>query len=243
MTLRPLIAVLLAGLLVCSPQLFAGGVVGSAGPSEKALVRGAPLLQGTNVFSGDVVEVAEGGEGIVTFGHNAMARFGELSAVRASRDANTIGLELLRGRMMYRTTPEQPVVGTFADALVRAGNGQEAIAVVAFRTPTLVVVTAERGSLEVTAGREHRTVTVPQGQAVEVSLSDTPPAATGDNAPPQQDQNNNSKKKSAGMWWTTGVVLVGGGAIGAGLALSSNSTQLTCAQRGALVSPYSFPCP
>jgi hypothetical protein len=242
MTHRPFIAVLLAGLLVCSPALFAGGVVGSAGPSEKAIVRGAPLLQGTNVFSGDVVEVAEGGEGIVTFGHNAMARFTELTAVRASRDANTIGLELLRGRMMYRTTPEQPVVGTFADALVRAGNGQEAVAIVAFRTPTLVVITAERGALEVTAGREHRTVTVPQGQTVEVSLSDTPPSA-GNTPPAQPDQTNNSKKKPSGAMWATGVALVGGAAVGAGLALSQSSTQLTCAQKGALVSPYSFPCP
>ena len=242
MTLRSVIALLLAGLLVCSPQLFAGGVVGSAGPSEKAVVRGAPLLQGTNVFSGDVVEVAEGGEGIVTFGHNAMARFGELSAVRASRDANTIGLELLRGRMLYRTTPEQPVVGSFADALVRAANGQEAVAIVSFRTPTLVVVTAERGALEVTAGRAHRTVTVPQGQTVEVALSDTPPS-TGDTPPSPPDQNNNAKRKPSGAMWATGVVLIGGGALGAALALSQSSTQLTCAQRGALVSPYSFPCP
>ena len=242
--LRHLTVALLVGILVCPPTLLAGGVVGSAGPSEKAIVRGTPLLQGTNIFSGDVVEVSEGGEGIVTFGHNAMARFGENSAVRASRDTNSIGLELLRGRMVFRSTAGQPVVGSFADALVRAESGQDAVAIVAFRTPTLVVITAERGALAVTAGREHRTVAVPQGQSVEVALVDDS-AASGGNTPGAQPQDQNqvtAKRKGAGMWWTTGVVLTGGAAIGAALALSSNEKHLTCPQKDALVSPYSFPC-
>lgn len=217
--------------------------MGAAGPSEKAIVRGAPLQQGTNVFSGDVVEVGPGGEGVVTFGHNAMARFGAETAVRASRDANTIGLELLRGRMLYRTTTEQPVVGTFADASVRAEGSQEAVAIIAFRNPQLVVVTAERGALSVTAGRNHRTVSVPQGQAVEVALLDdnAPNAGNGPNGQPQNQ--NTRKQKPSGAMWATGVVLGGGAALGAGLALSSNETHLTCQQKGALVSPYSFPCP
>ena len=202
-------------------------------------MRGAPLLQGTNVFNGDVVEVGPGGEGALTFGHNAMARLAEQSAVRASRSPKNVGLELLRGRMVYRSTPEQPVVGTFADALVQADNGQEAVAIVGFRNPALVAITAERGPLEVTAGRDHRTVTVPQGQTVEVSLSDLP--ANAGNTPPQEPDNNR-KRKGAGMWWTTGVIIFGGTALGVGLALSSNEPSLTCQQRGALVSPYAFPC-
>jgi hypothetical protein len=268
MGLRHLIIAVVVGALVCPQPALAGGIVGSAGPSEGAMVRGDALQQGANVFSGDVVEVGPGGEGVVTFGHNAMARFAEQTAVRASRDANSIGLELLRGRMVYRTTPEQPVVGSFADALVRSENGQEAVAIVAFRTPTLVVITAERGALAVTAGRENRTVTVPQGQTVEVSLSDTPPDAG--NAPSQQPQDNEQSKRKrepcstrgttpsqqpqddelskrrreqCTMMWTTGVVLLGGAALGVGLGLSGGQPQLTCAQKGALVSPYAFPCP
>ncbi len=243
MTLRHFIIALLGGALVCPPPMLAGGVVGSAGPSEKALVRGAPLVQGTNIFSGDVVEVGPGGEGVVTFGHNAMARFTAETAVRASRDANTIGLELLRGRMIYRTTAEQPVVGTFVDAVVRSENGQEAVAVVAFRNANLVTVTAERGTLEVTAGRNHRTVSVLQGQTVEVAVVDDTAKSAGNTAPDQPQDQNNSKKKPSGAMWTTGVVLGGAAAIGTGLALSNGQTQLTCQQKGALVSPYAFPCP
>jgi hypothetical protein len=243
MNIRHLIIGILAGVLACPPPALAGGVVGSAGPSEKALVRGAPLIQGTNIFSGDVVEVGPGGEGVITFGHNAMARFAAESAVRASRDASTIGLELLRGRMTYRTTADQPVVGTFADATVRSDNGQEAVAIVAFRDPKLVVVTAERGALAVTAGRNKRTVTVAQGQTVEVALVDDTAASAGGSQPAQPQDQNSSKKKPSGAMWTTGAVLVGAAAVGAGLAISNSQTQLTCQQKGALVSPYAFPCP
>lgn len=241
MGLRQLIIATVAAALVFPAPVQAGAIVGAAGPSEGAVVRGIPLQQGTNVFSGDVVEVGPGGEGVVTFGHNAMARFAELSAVRAHREASVIGLELLRGRMAYRTTPEQAVVGLFADAQVRSENGQEAVAIVAFRNPALVAITAERGTLAVTAGRERRTVSVPQGQTVEVALSNTPPS--GDNPPAQQPESQGSSKKPGGaMWWTTGVILGGGAALGTALALRGNQTQLTCPQKGALVSPYSFPC-
>lgn len=242
MIVRRLIIALLAGVLTCPPSVLAGGVVGAAGPSEKTIVRGAPLQQGTNIFSGDVVEVGPGGEGMVAFGHNAMARFGAETAVRASRDDNTIGLELLRGRMTYRTTTEQTVVGTFADASVRPENGQEAVAIVAFRNPKLVLVTAERGVLSVTAGRNRRTVSVPQGQTVEVALVDDNDPNAG-NAPNGQPQNQNgSKPKPSGAMWATGVAIGAGAALGAGLALSQNQTHLSCQEKGQLVSPYVFPC-
>jgi ferric-dicitrate binding protein FerR (iron transport regulator) len=225
---------------VAGGRVLSAGVVGSAGPSVGAIVRGTALQQGTNVFNGDVVEVGPGGEGVVTFGHNAMARVAEQSAVRASRNAKAVDLELLRGRVVFRSTPDQPVVGTFADALVQSESGQEAVAIVGFRNPSLVAITAERGPLKVTAGRDRRTVTVSQGQTVEVSLSDLP--ANAGNTPPQ-DPPDNSKRKGGATWWTTGVILGGGAALGVGLYLSSTQPSLTCAQRGSLVSPYAFPCP
>jgi hypothetical protein len=245
MTLRHLIVALLAVLLACPPPAMAGrAVIGFAGPSAKAIIGGIPLQQGTNVSSGDVIEVAAGGEGVVTFGHNAMARFAAESAVRASRDTTTIGLELLRGAMTYRSTPDQPVVASFVDALVRSEGGKEAVAIVAFRNPALVSITAERGALEVTAGRDHRSVIVPQGQTVEVALVDDTAQNTGNPPPPQSpDDTSNKKKKRGAAAWITGGVLAGGAAIGGGIALSYNQTQLSCQQKGALVSPYAFPCP
>lgn len=243
---RQLIVAVVAGaLMLPAPAQTAEAIVGAAGPSQGAVVRGAALQQGTNIFSGDVVEVGPGGEGVLTFGHNAMARFSEETAVRAFKDANTVGLELLRGRMTYRTTPEQAVVGRFADALVRSENGQEAVAIVGFKSPALVAVTAERGTLEVTAGTTRRTVSVPQGQTVEVALSSTPPGGTppsGESLPASQQPEDREKKKRAGALWTTEVILGGGAVVGTALALARTQTQLTCPQKAALVSPYQFPC-
>ena len=238
-SLRALLIAVIVGVLLSPGPLQAGAVVGSAGPSEGAVVRGVALQQGANIFSGDVVEVAAGGEGVVTFGHNSMARLSELTAMRATKDTNNIALELLRGRMVFRTTPEQPVVGTFADALVRSESGQESVAIVAFRNPELVAITAERGTLAVTAGTEKRTVSVPQGQTVEVSISDNPPS--GANAPaPQQGIPPGQKPAPVGAF-VTGAAIAGA-AVGAGVALSSTQTHLTCPQKGALVSPFQFPC-
>ncbi len=243
MIYRHIIVAVLVGVLASSPPVMAGGaVVGSAGPSEKVVVRGTPLEQGTNIFSGDVIEVGAGGEGVVTFGHNAMARFAAESAVRASRDTTNIGLELLRGQMTFRSTPDQPVVGSFVDALVQANGGKEAVAIVAFRNAKLVAITAERGALDVSAGRDHRTVTVPEGKTVEVALVDdtAPKADNAAGAPPPDNTDSNTKRNVAA--WTTGMILAGGTALGGALALSKNQPQLTCPQKGALVSPYAFPC-
>jgi hypothetical protein len=240
---RPLLAALLSGSLLALPSLSAPLTVAVAGPSKGTTVRGSDMIEGTNIFDSDVVEVGPGGEGVVTFGHNAMARFAEMSAVRAHRDANIIGLELLRGRMVFRTTHEQAVVGRFADAQVRSERGQEAVAIVAFRNPALVIVTAEHGTLAVAAGRERRTVSVPEGQTVEVALSDLPRSGEDPSAQQPGDQDSAKKRRRGAMWWTTGVTLGGGATLGAALALSSHQTSLTCAQKGALVSPYQFPCP
>jgi len=243
MGLRHLIIAVVVGVLVFPPPVLAAEIVGSAGPSQGAMARGASLQQGANIFSGDVVEVGPGGQAVVMFGHNAMARFAEQSAVRATREANIVGLELLHGRMSYRTTPEQPVVGTFADAMVRSEKGQEAVVSVAFRNPSLVVIMAERGALAVTAGCQKRTVTVPQGQTAEVSLSNTPL-----NAGNRPADDNCIGRKPGATWWTTGVVLGGGAALATGLALSATQPKSvitsTCTPTGGTpVSVSTFPCP
>jgi len=212
-------------------------VVGSAGPSTSASVHGVALQQGSNIFSGDVVEVGPGGEGVVTFGHNAMARVSEQSAVQATRGTrNSVGLNLLRGRMVFRTTPEQPVSGSFADAQVISQNGQEAVAIVSYRNPQLVSVTSERGTLSLTAGTERRTVSVPEGQTVEVTLSGAPPSGANPSAQQATGAVANASSKAALV--SAGVAAAAGAAIGPVVA-----AERTCTQKGAPVSPSTFPCP
>ena len=238
MTLRSsLAAIVVAALLFPGPG-WAAAIVGSAGPSTAATVRGVGLHQGSNVFSGDVLEVGPGGSGVLTFGHNAMARFGEETTAQLTRDAHAVGLELLRGRMVFRSTPGQLVEGHVGDAVIRPEKTQEVIASLAYRNPKLVVIASQRGTVLVVTAREGRTVSVAQGQMVELALDDTqptkPPASAGNAPPPPPDQDDHRGRRW-GMWVVLGV----GAVLITGLALSEQQEN-TCP---ANVSPSSFPCP
>jgi hypothetical protein len=238
MVLRSSLAALVVAALLFPSPSWAAAIVGSAGPSTGATVRGAGLQQGSNVFSGDVVEIGPGGSGVLTFGHNAMVRFGEETTAQLSRDSRTVALELLRGRMVFRSTPGQVVEGRVGDATVRAQNLQEVIASLAYRNPKLVVIGAQRGTLLVATAHDGRSVTVPQGEMVEVALDDTvsakPPTAAG-NAPPPPPQTDDHR----GRRWGTWVVLGGGAVLTTGLVLSEQQEN-TCPNQ---VSPSTFPCP
>jgi hypothetical protein len=238
MILRSFLAgIVVAALLFPGPG-WAAAIVGSAGPSTAATVRGVGLRQGSNVFSGDVLEVGPGGSGVLTFGHNAMVRFGEETAAQLSREPGTVALQLLRGRMVFRSTPGQLVEGRVGDAVVRPEKAQEVIASLAYRNPKLVVVAAQRGTLLVATAHDGRTVTVPQGEMVEVALDDTvppkPPTAAGNAPPPPPPSNGPSGKK-----WGTWVVLGGGAVLITGLVLAEQD-ETFCPPN---VSPSTFPCP
>jgi hypothetical protein len=237
MLIRQLLIAVVTGALLC-PAAFptAPQVVGVAGPSKGATVAGAGLQQGTNVANGDIVEVGEGGEGVVTLGHNAMARFGEKSAVRVYGCDRTKTLELLRGRMTYRTTSEQPVEGRIGDAIIRSADGQDAVGIVTLQTPTTATITAEKGTLTVNTA-DGKSAVVRPGETAQVALS----LSTQARRPTPlcgivlADVNPGA--------WTTAVIIGGTTVLGVGIALSSNEKKPTCPQKQALVSPFVFPCP
>ena len=240
MVLRSLLAAIVVFALLFPTPGWAAAIVGSAGPITGATVRGASLQQGTNVFSGDVLEVGPGGSGVLTFGHNAMVRFGEETAARLERQQGTVALELLRGRMVFRSTSGQRVEGHVGDAAILPAQAQEVIASLAYRNPKLVVVAAQRGTLVVATAHDGRSVTVPQGEMVEVALDDDttpakPPTAAGTPPPPPPSNGPSGKK------WGTWVLLGGGAVLITGLILSEqNETTNPCTNQ---VSPAQFPCP
>jgi len=231
-----LVAIIVPALLFPSPS-WAAAIVGSAGPSTAATIRGASLEQGSNVFSGDVLEVGPGGSGVLTFGHNAMVRFGEETTAELTREPAGVALELLRGRMVFRSTPGQWVVGRVGDAAVRPEKTQEVIASMAYRNPKRVVIASQRGTLLVATAHDGKSVTVPPGEMVELALDDTAPVKppTAGAAPPPQVQDDDHRGRKWGMW----VVLGGGAVLATGLALAEQN-ESSCLKN---VSPATFPCP
>ncbi len=238
MVFRQLLAAIVVGVLLC-PAAFpaAPQVVGTAGPSQASTVRGAGLQQGTNVLSGDTVDVGQGGEGVLTFGHNAMARIGEQSSVRTFRYDRTVTLQLFHGRMTYRTTSQQPVEGRLGDAIIRSADGQDAVGIVALQTPTAGTITAEKGTLAVNTAHDGKSAVLRTGETAQVALTLATQAT-----PPTPIRGIVPAAVNSGAW-TTAVIIGGITVLGVGIALSNNEKKPTCPQKQALVSPYVFPCP
>jgi hypothetical protein len=156
---------------------------------------------------------------------------------RAGEPAARYCLRVHRGSPA-RTTPEQHIEVQIGDAVIRPFSGPEVIGVVSFPTPTTGSITAQKGSLSVTTAHDNRSRLVHEGETTTATLS---PAQNATPNPPICGVAAAIPSQPATTAWV--MLGVGAAAIGTGLALSSQQPSLTCAQKGALVSPYQFPCP
>jgi ferric-dicitrate binding protein FerR (iron transport regulator) len=235
---RPLLAAFLSAMLIAAPAFSAAQVAAVAGPSKTATVRGSGVTQGTNVFNGDIVDVGQDGESVLMLGNNSTARVPSDSSVRIFKCRDRSTVQLLRGQVILRTTPEQKVEVQMGDAMIRPFSGPEVIGVVTLPTPTTGSIAAQKGSLSVTTAHDNRSLLVHEGETTTVQLS---PAQNATPNPPICGVAAAVPAHAA----TTAWVMLGVGAtvLGVSLGLSSHQTSLTCAQKGALVSPYQFPCP
>jgi hypothetical protein len=236
--LRRLLAVLLSGMIIVPASLAAPQSVAVAGPSQAATVRGAQLTQGANIFNGDIVEVAQGGDSVLLLGHDASVHLVGDSAVRIFQCGDRSVLQLLRGRVIFRSTPKHVVEVQLGDAVTHPDPSREVIGVVALSSPTTANIAAQKGSLTVTTAHQGKSQLVREGEMTEAKL--TSPANGGTLNPPICGaQAAIATQPNTAAW-----VLVGMGttAIVIALLLGEHQKTLTCAQKGALVSPYQFPC-
>ena len=238
MLFRPLLATVVSATLVALPSLSAPQSAAVAGPSKSALVRGSQMTQGTNVFNGDIVEVAQDGDSVLLLGQNASIHLAGDSAVRFFRCGDTSTVQLLRGQMNFRSTPQRPVQVQLGDATIQPTAGQTVIGGIALTSPTTATLSAQQGSFTVTAAHEGKSVLVNPGESRLATL--TTPANQASPNPPLCGVAAAVPSNGVSTAW----VMIGLGAAGlaTGLALSSHQTSLSCPQKGPLVSPYTFPC-
>ena len=195
------------------------------------------MIQGATIFNGDILEVGQGGESVLMLGHNSTARVPSDSAVRIFKCGDDSTVQLLRGQVILRTTAEQRVAVQVGDAMVRPFSGPEVIGVVSLPTLDTARIGAQKGQLSVTTRHDNMSRLVHEGEATEAKLT---PAQNANPNPPICGVAAAIPSQPASTAW----VMLGLGATGlaVGLGLSQNQTSLTCAQKGALVSPYQFPC-
>ncbi len=235
MIARQLLASVLAGFLAAPAWCATNPVVGTAGPSEAATVRGAGLIPGTTLFSGDIVEVGARGDAALSFGRGSMARLSAETTLRLEKGDSRVAFELLRGRVAFRSSEQLPVEARLADASIRSANGLAAVGVVAFRSPKVVVIWAQKGSLLVSTAHDARNVSLREGESLEMRLQ------------PQDNKQGGGDSRAAGAsapGLSHGqVVLIaiaaGGAAIGAGFAV--RELVLSDSSKTNLVSPFQFP--
>lgn len=244
MRLRRLLALLLSELLLGPTSILTVGaqtktqVAAVAGPSTTTTVRGIAVTQGTDILNGDIVDVQQGGETVLLFGHNALVRVTGDSAVRLFKCSGTGISQVLHGSMVFRSTPQQPVEVQVGDALIRPTGANETIGEVSVATPNAVNITAQKASLAVTTAHDGKTLRIDEGKAVQAELS------TPANATPNPSICGVAAAVASAPSTTVWVMLgTATAAVAAGAGLATTQTSLTCQQKAALVSPYAFPCP
>ncbi len=130
-----------------------------------AQVRGTPLAQSNNIFSGDIVSVGPGGLANISLTGVGILLIRESSQVRIYQEAGETKLSLVAGSTVFCLSSEPVVLSEkAADNLVQAVG------------PSASVSQQEpKGARTVRSGG--RAITLEKGQCVQLTLSDKVPAA------------------------------------------------------------------
>ena len=235
---RQLLASALVALIASPAWPATNPAMATAGPSQEASVHGIVLTSGATLFNGDYVQVGAHGDAALSFGRGSMARLGEETTLQLVKNNNSIAFELLRGRVAFRTSEQLPVEARLADASIRSADGLAAIGVVGFRTPKLVVVTAQKGHLLLSTAHDSRSVSLKEGESVEMRL---------DTADPDQGQDRDHDRRAAGAsapglshrQWVTVAVILGAATLAVGLAIALGA--FGASNKQDLISPFKFP--
>ena len=244
MARRGLAALLIALLAIpaaASPSTGSPAVaipIGTISQSDSAVIGSADAPAGTTVFSGDLIEVRSRGSAWVLLNGGMQVRVSSEGRIRLTElagGANRVEMEILNGAARFRTGEAAPVVARLADATVRAKGTKPAAGLISVLSSRSAIIAAENGELLVSTAHDGRSLTLREGEAVEVTLADAP-------APP--------KPQGGGALGTTKLtgaqIAILGGVVAAVLTaiaikLAMDNKDLTLAQKQNAVSPFKFP--
>jgi len=169
MLTRQALAVILLQLLAV-PGWGGPSVVGNVASSRSATVRGTRLTPGSTVFSGDVIEVGPQGSARIALTEGAQVQVAEKSQVRLTKSADRVQLTIDRGLALFRTAEKSGVEVLLGDATIRPANDMSTVGILSVRSPRLAVIAAKRGALVVSTARDSKSVTLEEGQGMDVML-------------------------------------------------------------------------
>jgi hypothetical protein len=175
---RQLLATLLL-LAFVNPGWTTPELLGTVLRGESATVRGTTLIPGTSIFSGDTIEVALPGSASIALVGGGVVLVASQSKVRLAKEAGRIQLELKEGRAWFCVSEKTliEVQGRLADAVIQSDPGLPAVAVLEMLSPTSAIITVVKGRLVVSTAHDAKSVTLREGQCVELAFAPAIPQA------------------------------------------------------------------
>lgn len=227
--IRRVLAVALAALLA-SPAWSNPGILGTAASSRNTSVRGAALQSGSTLFAGDTIEVGSEGAAYLALSNGARLQLFAGSEIRLDASEARVAADVLGGRMAFRA--DASFEARLADASIRAAGNAPATAHVFKIDANRAAIYAESGEVLVTAATSGKSVTLREGESVEVTLAAAPAPQWGNPA-------------GAGTLTGRQVAILGlvvGGIVTAiAIILNRGETNLTDREKRNEVSPFRFP--
>ncbi len=219
--------------------------IGTFCQSNFANVSGAGALAGTTVFSGDIIDVRARGSAWILLSGGMQVRVSPESSLRLRElpgGASRVEMEMFNGAAHFRTGETSSLVARLADATVRAKGTAAAAGVISVLSKKRAVIAAEKGELLLSTAHDGRSVTLREGEAVEVTLADAPTPDT-----PQEVPQKRAKRRGAAAPILTGPqiaiigVVVAATLASLGITGSRDNNNLTLQQKQDAVSPFKFP--
>jgi hypothetical protein len=211
MELRKALSVLVIGLMTVPAWALPSSAVGTVEGSAAATVRGAALVSGTTLYSGDTVEVGARGNALISLAQGAQLALSADSqaSIQKNGASDPVRVVVERGFAKFRRTQGAPVEAMLGNATVQTA-GAEGVGFIHIVDANKAMIGAVKGNILVTIG-DH-TTTVPEGAALAVS--------------PDGQSNQGSGGQQPGHVKTWEKILIGGliigGAIAAAVALNQS---------------------
>lgn len=166
-----LAAILIA--LMASPAWSQSQAAGMVITSQSATMRDAPLLPGSTIFSGESVSVSQTGGAQIGLPGGGRIEVLNDSAVQLSRNAAGVDFTVQRGAVSFMGGPKDTVETTFGDATIRTADPL-AIGLLHLENSDSAVLAAVKGKLMIRTEHDAKSIDVPEGAAVRITLADDP---------------------------------------------------------------------
>jgi hypothetical protein len=205
--------------LLCAALVNAAApALGSVTVAVNANIDKSIASLGTNIYPGDHLNIAEGGNLRLRIGEGQLYLL-SMTVANVLQDKERLNTQLIDGTAGFSATAKDPLEIETAVGMLRPADDARTFGQATVVGVNRVQITCYQGTLLLTRGAESRRIDAGKSYTVSVPLAPSP--QTGPNTPPPPGSSNN------GQWVFNAVVLGGTAAAGFGLYVVFSESQST----------------